>query len=147
MHSVGIATAVFFALIAATSASNCKPVLCAIHCSLGFNTDQNGCPICSCRRPAPLCRPVTCELACPFGLDVDQRQCPMCKCRRSPSTCIDPIFGYGCGIFDHHECPSSHQCHLRSEGEGLCCRKPDLSTNTAPSTPITTRTSTGRVLN
>jgi len=127
MHSVGIAAAVvLFALVATTSALNCRPVTCMIACPLGFDVDANGCPI--------------------------------CNCRRSPSVCVELIFGYNCGSFEHRDCPSSHECHLSMGGmTGQCCLKPRLSTSTAAgsttrqsgtdsgtrSTPVTTRITTG----
>lgn len=102
---------------------------------------------------AAQCRPVTCMIVCPFGFNVDAQGCPYCSCRKTPSNCFEPIYGYNCGIVDHRDCPSSHECHLSSNGyTGQCCLKLSSSTTaTGTSTPRATTavigTSTRRGLN
>jgi hypothetical protein len=85
------------------------------------------------------CRPVMCMIACPFGFALDAQGCPHCSCRTTPNVCIEPIFGYNCGSFDHRDCPSSHECQLSFGGfSGQCCLK-HVSSTTARSTSTTAR--------
>jgi hypothetical protein len=50
MYSFSILAAILFAFVTLTSALQCRPVLCMIHCQYGFDVDAQGCEICTCRR-------------------------------------------------------------------------------------------------
>ncbi|CAF1471091.1 unnamed protein product [Adineta steineri] len=73
MYSIGILSAVFFAVFTTTNAATCNPVMCMMACQFGFEVDANGCPYCACRTSPSTCyEPI-------FGHNcgsMDHRDCP-----------------------------------------------------------------------
>ncbi|CAF1296863.1 unnamed protein product [Adineta steineri] len=73
MYSIGILSAVFFAIFTTTNAATCSPVMCMMACQFGFEVDANGCPRCACRTSPSTCHePI-------FGHNcgsMDHRDCP-----------------------------------------------------------------------
>lgn len=108
MYSIGILSAVLFALFATTSALECRPVTCMIACPFGFALDAQGCPHCSCRTTPNVCRDPIFGYNC--GSGIDHRSCPA-----------------------SHEC----QLNLGGF-TGQCCLKPVASSTARPSTTVTT---------
>ncbi len=82
---------------------HCSRKICAMLCQYGFVRDDNGCPICQCRKdpalqeeeeefiPEPQTFPEVCKnrpmclMFCRNGYEVDQDGCPKCSCRQNPS--------------------------------------------------------------
>ncbi len=73
MYSIGILSAILFAIFATTNALECRPVTCMLMCPFGFDVNEQGCPHCSCRQTPSVCRePI-------FGYNcgtIDHRDCP-----------------------------------------------------------------------
>ncbi len=122
----------------------CAPVLCDLHCELGFMLDEQGCEICRCREPEPL--------ECRAARDCPQPGAPNCwaeciegncevHCNEEPCLCprlYDPVCGIDGESYSNaceadcaqvevvHEglCEEPEECHEDLNcAEGLICRE------------------------
>jgi hypothetical protein len=76
--------------------SNCMPVMCELYCEHGFETDENGCEVCKCKKAPEPCLPIFCGLYCEFGYEKDENGCDLCKCK--PAPCL-PVM---CELYCEH---------------------------------------------
>jgi hypothetical protein len=68
------------------SASECQPVLCKLACQWGFETNDDGCEICSCADGPQWCGGFA-GIACPSGQMCEAHPDP--NCNDCPGTCVD----------------------------------------------------------
>lgn len=90
MHASVIISAILVVIFSTTNASFCRPVLCMIACRFGFDVDENGCEICSCRKTPNTCVEPIMGYNC--GI-IDHRDCPGShECQLS----LDNLIGQCC---------------------------------------------------
>lgn len=117
--------------------TECGEVMCALYCEYGFQTNEQGCEICSCNE-APKCEPLACKLDCEHGLAQDENGCDICECADAPTPpeecqvggcsgelCVGPE-GPGISICIYepwYECLALSKCGNYGE-DGACGWKP-----------------------
>ncbi|XP_033104618.1 cysteine-rich motor neuron 1 protein-like isoform X7 [Anneissia japonica] len=74
----------------------CAEVMCEMFCEHGFEQDDNGCDMCTCKAN-PLCAEVMCMMFCEHGFEQDENGCDTCICKANP-LCSEVM----CEIFCEH---------------------------------------------
>ncbi|XP_038060820.1 cysteine-rich motor neuron 1 protein-like isoform X2 [Patiria miniata] len=104
----------------------CPDVMCMIFCTHGFQKDENGCNVCTCKTEPVTCPPILCQRFCEEGAFIDENGCDTCQCKGDPDICSpimcnmfcnygfekDPVTGCdicSCNqpVFHAGECPST----------------------------------------
>jgi hypothetical protein len=123
-HTMGVNVASTGACTSSSSMSSSAPlcgnVMCDMYCEYGFQTDANGCEICSCNSPppsvssstdtpsTPRCPLAMCLIHCPLGAVHTEEGCLQCACNQAEPGCKS--YWTGCNT-----------CELDSDGSIISC--------------------------
>lgn len=120
-----------------------QPLTCSYGCTVGFKTDMEGCPKCSCIAPSETTHKnevhnvvvekeleceeqFVCQEQCAFGIKTGRDGCPSC-------TCLQPVKGYLQGTIPMTRTPSP----IIVKPSGLGCVGPACSAIHAVPQPLT----------